>query len=155
MARQLPALVSGQRSLSRAAAPNSTVSRLLATVAPDVIRAAERIATQRLQAREQARPAARIPEHTEAIHLSELEIDVSVPFVRRITMRNMTAWQNGPATELPQPEAPSTGAGIGRKLGLIGVSSAFALGLGILARRVGPFSGHDGSIIDVTPNPKR
>lgn len=154
MARQLPALVSGQRSLSRATTPNSTVARLLATVAPDVIRAAERLATQQLQAREQSRSQVNITEHTEAFHLSELQIDTSVPFVRRITMRNMTAWQNSPVPQFPEPAAGSSGAGIVRKLGLIGVSSVFALGLGLIARRVGPFSGHDASIIDVTPKQK-
>ena len=154
MARQLPALVSDSRSLNRIGAPTSTVSRMLATVAPDVIRAAERIATQRLQAREQSRPQAQMPDHTEAIHLSELEIDVSMPFVRRITMRNMTAWQNGPAPQTPQPELAEPSSHLGRKIGFLGVSSALVLGLGLLARRVGPFSGAGASIIDVAGKPK-
>jgi len=95
-----------------------------------------------------------MPDHTEALHLSEVEIDISMPFVRRITMRNMTAWQNGPAAQLPQPAEPSSGSSLGRKLGLIGVSSVLALGLGVLARRVGPFSGDDAAIIDVAGKPK-
>lgn len=130
------------------------MSRVLASVAPDVIRAAERIATQRLQARNQAQAQPQLPDHTEALHLSEVEIDISVPFVRRITMRNVTAWQNGPAPQIEQPESRASGTGIGRKLGYLGVSSALALGLGLLARRVGPLSGHDASIIDVTGKPK-
>ena len=133
MARQLPALVSSQRSLSRAA---------------------ERIATQRLQARDQTRTQAQMPDHTEAIHLSEVEIDVSVPFVRRITMRNMTAWQNGPLQPIEQPAERAQSSRLGRKLGLLGVSSMLALGLGLLARRVGPLSGHGASIIDVAGKPK-
>jgi len=154
MARQLPALVPGQRSLSRVGDSHSTVGRVVAAVAPDVIRAAERIATQRLQRRERGHSSVAMLEHTEAIHLSEVEIDVSMPFVRRITMRNMTAWQNGPAQQLPAQESRS-GIGLGRKVGLIGASSVLALCLGVLARRVGPFSGQDDNIIDVSGKAKR
>lgn len=155
MARQLPALVPGQRSLSRTGDSHSTVGRMLAAVAPDVIRAAERIATQRLQRRDQERSSISMPDHTEAIHLSEVEIDVSMPFVRRITMRNMTAWQNGPASLAPAQEPRRDGIGIGRKVGLIGASSVLALCLGVLARRVGPFSSQDSHIIDVSGKAKR
>lgn len=155
MVRHLPALVPGQRSLSRVGDSNSTVGRVVAAVAPDVIRAAERIATQRLQRRERDTSSVAMPEHTEAIHLSEVEIDVSMPFVRRITMRTMTAWQNGPATPAPAPEQRQSGIGLGRKVGLIGASSVLALCLGVLARRVGPFSDQDSNIIDVSGKAKR
>ena len=154
MARQLPALVPGQRSITRATAPGSTTSRVLAAVAPDVIRAAERIATQRLQARDRAPVASTIPNHTEAIHLSEVEVDISVPFVRRITMRKMTAWQNSPTEPVVVPAEKRSGSRIGRKIGLIGASSLLALGVGVLARRVGPLSSPVDTIIDVAGRPK-
>lgn len=154
MARQLPAVIENQRALSQAVDSRSTVGRMIAAAAPDIIRAAERIATQRLQRRERTPPAAVLPEHTEAMHLSEVEIDVSVPFVRRVTMRNMTAWQNGPATPAQAPEPRAGGIGLARKIGLIGASSALALGIGVLARRVGPFSGQDDNIIDVSGSAK-
>ena len=127
---------------------------MLAAVAPDVIRAAERIATQRLQARDWAPAVSAMPNHTEAVHLSEVEVDISVPFVRRITMRKMTAWQNGPAEQVVIPAPKRSRSRIGRKIGLIGASSLLALGVGILARRVGPLSSPVDTIIDVAGRPK-
>lgn len=153
MARQLPALVPDQRSLSRIEESNSAVSKLLAAIAPDLVRAAERLATQRIQRRDTRRSAGIVPDRSEAVHLSEVEIDVSVPFVRRITMRNMTAWQTGPAPEPEKTEQSTSGMGIGRKIGVLGASSVLALCLGVLARRIAPF-GDDDRVIDVVGKPK-
>ncbi|MEZ4524066.1 MAG: hypothetical protein R3A46_20905 [Thermomicrobiales bacterium] len=154
MARQLPAIIPSQRSLSRVEGTTSTVSRVLAAVAPDLIRAAERLATNRKRTREQAITNQPLPEHTEAIHVSEVEIDIAMPFVRKVTMRNMTAWQNGPAVAPQEAKSSRSGLGIGRKIGLIGASSVIALCLGVIARRISPFSDQDGRVIDVVGKPK-
>jgi hypothetical protein len=153
MARQLPALVSDQRSIARAGQPPSTVGRAIAALAPDVIRVAERLATQRLQQRRELNQAAQQANHTEALHLSEVEIDISMPFVRRVTMRNLTAWQNIPQIVVqPRPEpAPSKRL---RNAGLLGASGVLAVCAGLLARRVGPFAGGRQHIIDVPGRPR-
>jgi hypothetical protein len=150
MSRQLPVLIPDRRPAARAVETPSTVARVIAAVAPDVIRLAERAATQRLAQRQRLHePAARMPDHTEAIHVSEVEIDVAMPFVRRITMRNMTAWQNGPApVEVVLPERRS-GSKLG-KAGLLGASGVIALVAGLMVRRVGPFAANRKSIIDVS-----
>ncbi|CAN5778542.1 hypothetical protein BH23CHL2_BH23CHL2_05070 [soil metagenome] len=154
MARQLPAVISGQRSLSHIEGSPSTVSRALASIAPDIIRAAGRIANQRLQSRGHAHSRPDMSDHTKAVHLSEIEIDVAMPFVRRITMRNLTAWQNAPMHQIENPKPEKSGIGLGRKVGLLGASSVLALCLGVLARRIGPFSNPRESIIDVVGKPK-
>ncbi len=149
MARQLPARIPERRPATGGAESASSVARLIAAVAPDMIRIVERAATQRLAQRQRAGEAAtRLPDHTEAIHLSEVQIDVSMPFVRRITMRNMTAWQNGPAPVVSvEPERRSSNK-LG-KAGLLGASGVIALVAGLMMRRVGPFSANRKSIIDV------
>ena len=149
MSRQLPVLARDQRSIARVGRSQSHVGRVLAALAPDILRIAERVATQRLEARRNriAEPVA-TPNQSESFHLSEVEIDVAVPFVRRITMRNLTAWQNDAPTDAIDPQQPK-GSGVGRKLGMLGISSLLTLGVGVLARRVGPFSGQSNTIIDI------
>jgi hypothetical protein len=153
MARQLPALVSDQRSISRTTQPPSTVSRALAAFAPDVIRVAERLAAERLQQRREMSQPVGVTQHTEAMHLSEVEIDVSMPFVRRVTMRNLTAWQNIPQTTIQQQREPAASKRL-RNAGLVGASGVLALCAGLLVRRVGPFAVGRERIIDVPGRPR-
>ncbi|HLT20431.1 MAG TPA: hypothetical protein VKZ96_13300 [Thermomicrobiales bacterium] len=149
MGRQLPAIVQDTRQIARVADSPSTVARVVAAVAPDVIRLAERAATERLaRGRRKPEPPAGA-NYTEAIHLSEVEIDIAMPFVRRITMRNLTAWQNSPVEVAPVEPAEQRSGGKLRKAGLLGASGMIALAAGMMMRRIGPFASGRQTIIDV------
>ncbi len=155
MARQLPAVITDQRSsISNVSVP-STTARVLAAVAPDVIRMAERAATARLAQRQQSKDSVQIPDHTEAFHMSEVQIDTSIPFVRRVTMRKLTAWNNNPvAIEMVQPDLPAPPPRKRlRKAGLVGASGLIVFCAGMMARRLVPFPGNRETIIDVSGKP--
>jgi hypothetical protein len=153
MGRQLPALVQDKRQIARAADAPSTVARVVAAVAPDVIRLAERAASERLT-RRRAQEAPASANYTEAIHLSEVEIDIAMPFVRRVTMRNRTAWQNSPVEVAPAEPAERRAGGRLRKAGLLGASGMIAVVAGMMMRRLGPFASGRQTIIDVAGRPK-
>lgn len=118
---------------------SSPLARLAISMAPDLLRAAEQIIVKRAE-----RPSQQHPAHGmqgQSVQLSEVEIDTSIPFVRRVTLRSATSWTTFPAIE-PEP-APT---GRLRKGSLIGVSGAAAFVAAVMVRRLMPA----GRIIDVT-----
>lgn len=148
MARQLPAPRNLQHAIEPARAPASGgLSRLARALAPDLLR----VAVDRLQSRNQGRERGiHVHSHpVEGVQLSEVEIDVSFPFVQRVTMRNATAWSHVPGSLNPGKREDQSGKRL-RRLGLIGTSGALALIATVLARRIGPFSSTRKQIIDIS-----
>lgn len=124
------------------------MSRIASVLAPEVLRAVERVATNRATRREMVpRFQQQVP--AEAIQFSEVEIDVSVPFVQKITMRNAIAWSSAiQSVALPEEAKPKRSSL--KRAGLLGIGGATALAAGILARKTLPQAGRSGRIIDVT-----
>lgn len=123
-----------QPSASRPAAP---LARLALDLAPDILRAFERARSQRaavvnlrLPATEPAREQRAF---TSGVQLSEVELDMRVPFVRRVTIRKATAWTT--AIPIPPSIAPTPRSGRLRRAGVVSVGGAVALAaLGLLVR---------------------
>ena len=130
----------------------STLTRLAIAAAPELLRAAERLANQRTQQRRVEPVAAPTSPRVESIQLSEVEIDFSVPFVRKITMRNASAWSVVPLAAVAQAvveaEAEKRGGRL-RKASLVGISGAAAVAAGLLAHYADQRMGGRGRIIDV------
>lgn len=154
----------GELALSQpnaASAQPSTLTRLAIAAAPELLRAAERLANQRTYQRAQQRRvepvAASFPPRVESMQLSEVQIDFSVPFVRKITMRNASAWSVVPLAAVAQAvveaEVEKRGGRL-RKASLVGIGGAAALAAGLLAHYADQRIGGRGRIIDV-PGRKR
>jgi hypothetical protein len=144
MSRQLPVPVrneSGGRSLvvpGQQPSTSSSLARMAISLAPDVLRAAERLIFK--QSRQPvSRGEFSQGMHGHSVHLSEVEFDTSIPFVRKVTVRNASSWSTFPIAIQPEP-APRRSRGR-----LIGVSSAIALVAALMLRRAIP----GGRIIDV------
>ena len=147
MSRQLPVPIQNKQESRSLAVPGQQTStssplvRLAVALAPDILRAAEQVVLKRVAepARKESAPVL----HGQSMHLSEVEIDTSLPFVRRVTIRNASAWSTFPATPEPvTPEGPSFMRKTGR---FLGVSGAAALVTAVMVRRFMP----GGRIIDV------
>lgn len=125
------------------------------SLAPDLLRVAERVAVDRLQSRHQRRESEVQPhaQPVEGVQLSEVQIDVSFPFVQRVTMRNATAWSHVPGSLNSGDTTERSGKKL-RRLGLIGTSGALALIVTLLARRIGPFATTRDQIIDISGRPR-
>lgn len=146
MSQQLPVPIRNQqpdRSIAVAGqqgSASSTLARMAIALAPDILRATERIVLKR----DQPAPAPR--QHQQAVHgqafqVSEVEIDTSIPFVRRVTVRNAASWSTFAEPD-PVPVVESK-----RSRGkLIGLSGAVALVAAVMVRKAIP----GGKIIDVT-----
>ena len=142
MSRQLPVPVRDQtqdRALSaQQSSASSSLARLAISLAPDILRATERIVLKRDQ------PAARSQQrqgmHGHSIQMSEVDIDTTIPFVRRITVRNASSWSTFPLHQ-PEPIVESKHS----NLKLLGLSSAAALIAAVMVRRAIP----GGRVIDV------
>lgn len=147
MSRQLPVPFRNEpngRSLAipdGQSAASSPLVRLAIALTPDVLRAAERVVTRRgerpypQQHSNQALPS-------RSIQLSEVEIDLATPFVRRVTIRNATAWSTFPV------EPIANRSGLRRAGRMIGMSGALALVAGVMVRRMMP-DGRE-KIIDIS-----
>lgn len=138
----------------QAATPQtSTLARLAIAAAPELLRVAERLANQRAQQRRVEPAAVPTQPRVESIQLSEVEIDLSVPFVRRVTMRNASAWSITPlaaavAQAVVEAEVEQRSGRL-RKAGLVGITGAAALAAGLLAHYADQRIGGRGRIIDV------
>ncbi len=110
---------------------DSPLSRALAQVLPDVIRMAER------RGRAESRPLVShiIPSSDGAsgMSLSEVEVDVDAPFVRRVVIRNASSWSVAPDVLSSMDRKPNRGRWGLRALtvGLVGIAGF------VLARRSG------------------
>ncbi len=122
---------------------DSTLRRLLVSLTPDLLRLAERSITRRQSSpalTPTVREAARI--YRGGVQLSEVEYDMSLPFLRKVTVRKASAW----ATDLPftaplDNAAPPRGGKL-RRAGMVSVGGAFVLAaVGLLANRVGNVAG--------------
>ena len=125
----------------------SALARFAIAAAPDILRTAERFASQRAQ---QNRVTVSEPLHPriESLQLSEVEIDFSVPFVRKLTMRNATAWAVSPPAPVAPPDPVKRGPNL-KTVGLVGIGSAAALAAGLLAHYADQRFGARERIIDV------
>lgn len=147
MSRQLPVPFRNEQHNRSLAVPggkdsgNSPLVRLAIALTPDALRAAERLVTRRAtrQYPQQEHTGRMTP--SRSIQLSEVEIDLDMPFVRRIIVRNATAWSTFPAA------APPARSGLRRAGRVIGMSGALALVAGVMLRRMLP-DGRD-KIIDI------
>lgn len=146
MARQLPALPNSEPDSRALATPSqrqgiahSPIARLAVALAPDVLRAAERVVLRRAERR--SVPTSIPDQPAQSIQVSEVEINFDMPFVRRVVVRNASAWSTVPAE--PAPSRSSL-----RRAGrVIGMSGALALVAGVAVRRLGPAG--RGRIIDI------
>lgn len=147
MSRQLPVPFRNEpngRSLAipyGQGAASSPLVRLAVALTPDVLRAAERVVTRRAERQYPQQHAGQMPA-SRSVQLSEVEIDLATPFVRRVTIRNATAWSTFPV------EVPPGRSGLRRVGRAIGMSGALALVAGVMVRRMMP-DGRD-KIIDIS-----
>jgi hypothetical protein len=148
MARNLPVPISqrGREIMADPPFPPATLARVAISAAPDVARLAERLLLQRAR-RGQTRSADQTP--AETTHIHEIEIDVAMPFVRKVVVRNATTWSTTPA-------APPTADVSGNRrpwgllrVGLLGVGGVAAVAAGMAARRVASRESLDPNVIDV------
>lgn len=130
---------------SRAAGSRGTppLGRLLVSLTPDLIRAVERSLAQRTESRSVAplvRQDARA--YRGGVELSEVEYDMRLPFLRKVTVRKASAWTSDMPFVQPILETPNRRGGKLRRAGMLSVGGAFALAaLGLLANRVGSIPG--------------
>jgi len=115
-----------RRPANRNAAP---LAKLALDLAPDLLRAFERSRSQRadgmnIPARQTRRDSDRRT-LTSGIRLSEVELDIRIPFVRRVTVRRATAWM----TELPLVPTVETPRRTGKfvRAGIVSIGGAVAL----------------------------
>jgi hypothetical protein len=116
----------------RALAP---LARLALDLAPDLLRVMDRSRAEKPETL--AVPVARNTTDrralTSAVHLSEVDLDLRIPLVRRVTVRKATAW----TTDWPVDPAPERPNRPRRRLaGVVGLGSAVALAaVGLVASR--------------------
>ncbi len=147
MSQQLPVPVRNQSRNTALAVPStsgsvsSSIARLAISLAPDILRATEKVLLDR--SRQEVPPRQQEVQqrfHTHAVQLSEVEISTSLPFVRQVTVRNATSWTSLPVIE-PEPVEPAK-----RSRGrLLGISGAVALVAAVMVRKAIP----SGKVIDV------
>lgn len=157
MSRQLPVPLRPGRTQPRAERPEVIVldsrsggsrgttafGRMLVSLSPDLIRAAERSLAQRNDARPAA-PAMRqdARAYRGGVQLSEVEYDTRLPFLRKVTVRKASAWTSDTPFVQSVAQAPSRRGGKLRTAGIVSVGGAFALAvLGVLANRAGSIPG--------------
>lgn len=122
---------------------SSTLGRLLVSLTPDLVRAAERLLAQRSETRSAAplvRQDARA--YRGGVQLSEVEYDTRLPFLRKVTVRKASAWSSDTPFVQPLLDTPGRRGGKLRRAGILSVGGAFALAaLGLLANRAGSLPG--------------
>lgn len=147
MSRQLPVPFRNEPNSRSLALPDgrsaasSPLVRLAIALTPDVLRAAERVVLRRGEPQyPQQRSKQVLP--SRSIQLSEVEIDLATPFVRRITVRSATAWSTFPVGPV------ANRSGLRRAGRVLGMSGALALVAGVMVRRMMP--GAQDKIIDIS-----
>ena len=157
MSRQLPVPIRPARAETRAGKPEvivldsrpdasrgtSALGKLLLSLTPDLIRVVDRALSQRNEARP-AMPVVRqdARAYRSGVHLSEVEYDTSLPFLRKVTVRKASAWASDMPFIEPAVETPGRRGGTLRRAGILSVGGAFALAaLGLLANRAGNIPG--------------
>ncbi|HET9015858.1 MAG TPA: hypothetical protein VFN57_09690 [Thermomicrobiaceae bacterium] len=109
----------------------SPLGAAVADLAPELIR----VAGRSLESRGSRRPLADLPPAgVNGLTVSEMEIDLATPLVRRVVVRSASAWSVAPEVALAS-QRPR------RRAGRIGVGAAGIAGLtvlGIAAARRGP-----------------
>lgn len=147
MSQQLPAPLGAGRAerpevvvLAPGAEPagrSNALLRLALQMAPDVLRALERSRSRPRSG--QIAPVVTTPRNlVHGLTMSEVELDVRIPLVRRVVVRKATAW----AADLPvTPPAPARRGRL-RRAGMFGAGAFAAATIGLLANRasglVGP-----------------
>lgn len=121
----------------------STLGRLLVSLTPDVLRVVERSIAKR-QESPVSIPATRKDSrvYQGGVQLSEVEYDMSLPFLRKVTVRQASAWSSDvpfiPSVRDTEPRR----SGKLRRAGMVSVGGAFVLAaVGLLANRVGNVTG--------------
>lgn len=115
----------------------SPLAAAASEVAPDLVRlAAERVAAPRVGRRGDAHQP--LP-GASGVEVSEVEIDLAAPFVRRVVVRSASSWSVSP--DVLQPSRRRRRAG---RLGLGAASIAGLAMLGLVASRRFPLSLPDG-----------
>lgn len=146
MSRQLPIPLrneSAGRSLAvpeQRATTQSPLVRLAIALAPDILRAAEQVVLQRAATPARSEPARQT--HSHSVQISEVEVDTSLPFVRRVTVRSASSWTSSP---VEQPEPAAAPSGLRRTGRWLGFSGAAAVVAALMVRRYMPGS----RVIDV------
>lgn len=143
MSQQLPVPVGNPSRLAlpaQSSTLSSSLARMAIALAPDILRATEQVLTDRNQPAVPARQPVQLFQ-SQAVQLSEVEINTSLPFVRRVTVRNATSWTTTPVFE-PTPVV-ETRRSRGR---WIGISGALALLAAVAVSKAIPATGR---IIDV------
>ncbi len=108
--------------------------RLVLQMAPDVLRALDR-SRSRSRAIAPIAPSPRNLVH--GLSMSEVELDVRIPLVRRVVVRKATAW----AADLPVvTPVPQRGARL-RRAGMLGAGAFAAATIGLLANRASGLGG--------------
>jgi hypothetical protein len=144
MSQQLPVPLRNQpreRSLAipgQQSSTSSTLARLAISLAPHVLRSAEQVILKRNQQPAPRQTASSM--HGQSVRLSEVEIDTSIPFIRRVTVRSASSWSTLPTA----PPLPIEDGGRSRGR-LIGISGAVIVLAAVMARKVIP----TGRIIDI------
>lgn len=102
--------------------------RLALQMAPDVLRALNR---SRATAG-RITPVVTTPRNlVHGLSMSEVELDVRIPLVRRVVVRKATAW----AADMPVVAPPPARGGRLRRAGMLGVGALAATTIGLLANR--------------------
>ncbi len=132
MPRQLPApegqtitdlAVPGPSTLASTA---TVASRLAIAAAPQILSIVERLATERQKNRQQ-KQSGMIPDAPdEAVHLSEVEVDLSFPFVKKVTVRKATAWSKSASPPEIVIRQTSNQSSKLRRIGWLGIGAAGA-----------------------------
>lgn len=122
---------------------SNSFARLLVSLTPDLIRVVERSLAERNQARPMTptvRPDTRA--YRGGVELSEIEYDMRLPFLRKVTVRKASAWTSDLPFIEPLSETSTSRGGKLRTAGLLSVGGAFALAaLGLIANRAGNIPG--------------
>jgi hypothetical protein len=132
-----PVVVLDNAGASRRSSPiDNPLARFVLSVTPDLLRAVERSVARRNDTRSIATisPVQERRVYTSGMSFAEYDIDIRVPFVRRLTVRRATAW----ATDSPAVEPAPPAARRKRRAGVLGVGGIVAVtALGLIANRAG------------------
>ncbi len=130
-------------SRSAAARGTSAFGRLLLSLTPDLIRVVEQSLAQRNDSRSTAPAVRQDPRaYRGGVQLSEVEYDMSLPFLRKVTVRKASAWTSDMPFIEQVLESPGRRGGKLRMAGILSIGGAFALAaVGLIANRASSIPG--------------